>query len=130
MKKNLRMMIILAALGVIFSCAVTGFAQKKPLMLGGYKVVSVTDEGVVAAADFAVSDQGEKQEATIEVGSIVKAERQSVQGTNYRLCLQVNIADGNSDEPYEQFVKVIVYRNLKNEFKLTSWVEEDCGESE
>jgi len=28
-----------------------------------------------------------------------------------------------------QEIKVVVYRNLKKEFSLTSWEEEDCSES-
>lgn len=116
---------MLLLLTVVISCAAMGFAQ---VITGGYKKVSVTDAGVVAAADFAVETQAEKTEAGIEIAAIKKAERQSVGGTNYKLCVQVNIADGSTDEPYEQFANVIVYRSLKNVFELKSWTEtEDCG---
>jgi hypothetical protein len=119
-------MIVLAAFGVIFSFANVASAQIKT---GGYKKVAVSDAGVVAAANFAVTAQGEKQEATIEVASIEKAERQIVAGTNYKLCLEVNIADGNSDEPITQFINAVIFQSLKKEYSLKSWEETDsCGE--
>lgn len=125
MKNNLRILILFAALGVIFGCATVNFAQIK---VGGYKKIAVSDAGAVAAANFAVTEQGEKQEATIELTSVEKAERQIVAGTNYKLCLQVNIADGNSDEPVSQFVNAVIFKSLKNEFSLKSWEEtDDCG---
>ena len=119
-------MIVLAAFGAIFSLANVASAQIKT---GGYKKVAVSDAGVVAAANFAVTEQGEKQEATIEVASIERAERQTVAGANYRLCLEVNIADGNSDEPVTQFINAVIFQSLKREYSLKSWEEvDDCDE--
>lgn len=128
MKNNLRLIITCAAFLLILSAAATNFAQ---IQTGGYKKVSVSDPQVVAAADFAIEAQGEKAGAGIELLSIENAERQTVAGTNYKLCLQVNIADGNSDEPYDQFVIAEVFVSLKNEFSLKSWTAtESCEASE
>ncbi len=111
MKKNLQIMMMFAVCGVIFSCAAATYAQKKPLVLGGYKVVPVSDAGVTDAAEFAVSEHSEKNEVSLEIVSIEKAERQIVQGTNYRMCVEVRITD--EEEGETQFVKVLVYQSLK-----------------
>jgi hypothetical protein len=124
MKNNLRLMIIFAAFGVILGCANLTSAQVK---VGGYKKVAVSDAGVVAAANFAVADQGERDEATIELASVETAQRQMVAGTNYKLCLQVNIADGNSDDPRTLFISAVIFQSLKKEYSLKSWEEvDDC----
>ncbi|MBK9437062.1 MAG: hypothetical protein IPN51_03580, partial [Chloracidobacterium sp.] len=49
------------------------------------------DAGAVAAADFAIEAQSEKTEKEYTLEDIVKAERQVVQGSNYRLCLKVSV---------------------------------------
>ncbi len=126
MKNYVKMIVVFAALGVIFGAATTGFAQIKT---GGYKKVSVNDPGVVAAADFAIEAQGEKANAGIELLSIVQAERQTVAGTNYKLCMEVNVADGEIDEPYDQFVTAIIFFSLQKEYSLKSWMPTaNCGE--
>jgi hypothetical protein len=114
--------IMLAA--VIFGSAATGFAQIKT---GDFKPVPVNDAEVVAAADFAVVEQADKAEASIELIEIKKAERQTVAGTNFKLCILVNITDGSADEPYERFVNAVIFRSLKDEYSLKSWTETgDC----
>ncbi len=118
-------MMMFAACAVFFACATTNFAQTKPPMVGGYKAVSVTDAGVVAAADFAVSDHSEKNEVSLEVVSIQKAERQVVQGMNYRICVEVKVVEEGNDET--QFVQVVVYQNLKKVYKLSSWKPDGCA---
>lgn len=121
MKKNLQITIMLAVLGVFFACATTSFAQ----MVGGYKSAPVDDEAVVAAADFAVSDHSEKNEVSLIVVNILKAERQVVQGTNYRMCIEVKVADEDNEET--QFVLAVVYQDLKRSYKLSSWKPDACG---
>jgi hypothetical protein len=128
MKKNLQIMMMFAAFGVFFGCALTGYAQKKPIILGGYKTVAVTDAGVEEAAEFAVSQHSQNNEASLEIVSIRKAERQIVQGLNYRMCVEVKVAEEDNDET--QFVLAVVYRNLKKEFKLVSWKPDACGVKE
>lgn len=123
---------ILTTLSAIVVCAGDSFAQTKKMPLGGYKTVSVEDEKVLEAADFAVATQSEKNETYIELTSIEKAESQVVAGVNYRICMKVTAsADDETEEDAEEvtaFVKAIVFRNLKDEFSLTSWtVLETCG---
>ena len=120
MKRNLQMLMMFAAFGIFFGCATTSFAQ----MTGGYKAASVDDDAVVAAADFAVSDHSEKNEVSLLVVSILKAERQTVQGANYRMCIEVKVADEGNDET--QNVLVVVYQDLKRNYKLTSWKPDGC----
>ncbi len=121
MKKNLQIMLMCAAFAVIFGCAATGNAQ----MVGGYKAAPVDDAGVVAAAEFAVMDHSEKNEVSLEIVSIQKAERQVVQGMNYRLCVEVKVVEEGNDET--QFVLVGVYQDLKRNYKLTKWEPDACG---
>ena len=122
MKKSLRVVFILVILNVAFSCVNLVLAQQRT---GGYKEISSDDAEVVAAANFAISEQGRKQEASFTLVSIERAESQVVAGINYRLCLKVS----TDDEGEPKDVKVVVYRNLRKEYSLTSWEEESCSES-
>jgi hypothetical protein len=107
---------------------VVGFAQIKT---GGFKKVSVSDAAVVAAAEFALESQADRDNVGIELISIESAERQTVAGTNHKICMLVTFNDEYSEESYDQFVSVIVFRNLKKIYALTSWTEvEDCGGEE
>ncbi len=120
MKKYLQLFALLA---VVFGTASINFAQT----VGGFKKVPTDNTGVVAAANFAVETQAEKTEAGIELLTVHKAEQQVVAGMNFKMCLQVNVADGTTDDPFEQYANVVVYRTLKNEFTLKSWsVVESC----
>ena len=120
MKKSLGIVIALVLFNVAFSCFNTALAQRT----GGYKEASVDDAEVVAAANFAVDEEGRKEETAITLVSIERAELQVVAGINYRLCLKVATGD---DEPKD--VKVVVYRSLQKAYSLTSWAEESCSES-
>ena len=111
-----------AAFAVFFACVTAASAQK----VGGYKSIDVDDAGAVAAAEFAVSDHSEKNEVSLEVVSIQKAERQVVAGSNYRLCVEVKVVEEGNDDT--QFVEVVVYQDLKKNYKLTSWKPDACGE--
>lgn len=113
-----------AAAAVLFLCANAVSAQR----VGGYKTASVSARNVVAAAEFAVSDHSEKNEVSLEIVSIEKAETQVVAGTNYRLCIQVKVVEEGNDDT--QFVEAVVYQNLKRKYKLTSWKPDACGEQE
>lgn len=125
MKKNIRFMMLCAACAVFFGSAIVNFAQVKPPVVGGYKTVSVDDAAVAAAAEFAVSDHSQKNEVSLEVVSISKAERQIVQGTNYRLCIEVKVVEEGNDET--QFVLAVVYQNLKKAYTLKSWKADGCA---
>lgn len=113
-----------AAFAVLFVCASAVSAQK----VGGYRTVSVADKDIAAAAEFAVSDHSEKNEVSLEIVLIQKAERQVVAGTNYRLCIQVKVVEEGNDDT--QFVQAVVYRDLKKKYKLTSWKPDACGDQE
>jgi hypothetical protein len=120
MKRNIKFVLILAVMSVIFGGAAAAQAQIKT---GGYKEISKTDAGAVAAADFAVAAQSDKTGHAFELLDLVKAERQVVAGSNYKLCMQVS-ADG--DEAF--YVLAVVYVDLKKNSKLTSWADSDCGD--
>ncbi len=110
---------------LVFCLSVSaGFAQ---IRTGGYKKVSVSDAGVVAAAEFFADTYGAAEELEITVDEIIRAERQTVAGTNYKLCLQILAADPE-EQVTEQFVEVIVFRSLKNVFSIKSQIDkENCN---
>jgi Aspartic acid proteinase inhibitor len=124
MKIKLSICVLFAALLMVFGSASVCFGQEDD-EAGGYVGASVSDSNVVAAARFAVKEQANKQGAAINLLSIKNAQIQVVAGINYDLCMQVNYKSGDEDA-VEQFVKVVVYRNLKNEYSLSSWDEQDC----
>ena len=119
MKKSSQIAIMLVLLTVAFGCVNSATAQRA----GDYKEASVQDAEVVAAANFAVSEKGRKGGTSIKLVSIERAEIQVVAGTNYRLCLKVEIDNETKN------VKAVVYRNLSKAFLLTNWDEASCGES-
>ena len=108
------------AVGFVFAAS----AQKT----GGYREIDKADEGAVAAADVAVKAESAKKEMTYKLVSIEHAETQVVAGINYRLCLKVGYHKQDDDVDTTEFVRVVVYRNLQNQYSLTSWTEENCGE--
>jgi hypothetical protein len=122
MKNKLQITLMCAVFAVFFACVTAVSAQK----VGGYKEVAIDDAAVVAAAEFAVGDHSEKNEVSLEIVSIQKAERQVVQGANYRLCIQVKVVEEGNDDT--QFVQAVVYQDLKRVYKLTSWKPDACGE--
>ena len=99
-------------------------------MVGGYKEIATDAAGVKEAAEFAVGAQGKKENATIKLISVERAESQVVAGMNYRLCLKVEVASEDEDVDVKQQVKVVVFRSLQKQYTLRSWEEEDCSESE
>lgn len=115
MKTNLKMAVALAALTILAGAANATMAQ----MVGGYKPVEVTDEYARAAAEWAVREKGEKTETAIELLSLIKAERQTVQGANYRLCMKITTE--GEDENTVSYAQAVVYMDLKKNYKLTSW---------
>lgn len=131
MKKSLRVVLLLSALGIVFGSVIAGMEQQERApIVGGYKAVATDAPEVVSAAGFAVGERGRKVGSAIKLISIEGAERQTVAGANYRLCMRVEIADEANNVDVIQSVKVVVFRGLKKEYSLKSWVEEDCGEDE
>ena len=116
MKKNLYLAAVLIAFGLALTS--DGFGQRP--VLGGYRTIETTDEGAIAAADFAIKTQAEKAESSIELAQIVKAERATL---NTRLCLQVSIDAGDAT-----FVQTVVFYDTQTKSnKLTSWEAADCA---
>ena len=122
-----RWMAVTAAVGlcVAFSC-VAAVAQERPIV-GGYKEAKKDDPAVVAAAEFAVGARQEQAGGPLSLVSIMSAERQVVQGMNYRLCLEVKAGEETDAGVESQSVQAVVYQNLKREYSLTSWEEKHCG---
>lgn len=121
-KYNLRFLIGSAMiLAIVLGFGITANAQK--ILLGGYKTAKTDDSRVVAAAEFAVSNRVENntEQEGLTLDSVDKAEMQTNQGINYRLCLTVKLDDET------QQVSVVVHQNLKREYSLTSWTVADCG---
>ena len=96
--------------------------------LGGYREIAKDDEGAAAAAEFAVKEESTQKEMAYKLVSVEHAESQVVAGINYRLCLKVGYHKQDDDVDTTEFVRVVVYRNLQNEYSLTSWTGENCGE--
>lgn len=131
MKKSLRLGLILIAVGVVFGSVIAGMAQQqRPPIVGGYKAIATDAPEVVSAARFAVSERERKEGSAVKLISVEGAERQTVAGANYRLCLKVEITDEANNVDVTQGVKVIVFRSLKKEYVLRSWIEEECSEDE
>ena len=127
MRKILLIALTAAALGAV--SAAGAWAQVTP-RVGGYREVSVKDAQVVAAARFAVKERARKAGGAVTLVSIDGAERQTVAGANYRLCLKVDEVDEANNVEVTEHVRVVVYQNLKREYTLTSWKTEDCAEDD
>jgi hypothetical protein len=125
MKNNLRTIFTITVFCIAFGGAVSVFGQIKT---GGYRSVSVTDQGVKDAADFALEIKADEMDAEISLENIIKAETQTVAGTNYRLCLQLYIpAKEDETDGVTLYIKTVIFRSLKNEYSIKSWDEENCG---
>ena len=125
MKRNLRPIIVLAALGLIFGCAISASAQTD-VIVGGYGTASNSDPDVIAAAKFAAKKQAKKQGAKIKFISIAKAETQVVAGLNYRICMNVEIKEKGKKTYIPKLVQTVVYKDLKQKLSLTSWTLDAC----
>ena len=123
MKRSLTLIAILSVALFVFTWSIVS-AQRT----GGYREIDKADEGAAAAAEFAVKAESEKKEMTYKLVSIEHAETQTVAGINYRLCLKIGYHKQDDDVDTTEFVRVVVYRNLQNQYSLTSWTEENCGD--
>jgi hypothetical protein len=121
--KNRLYIVGLVVLALALSSAMVS-AQR----VGGYREIDKADEGAATAADFAVKAESEKKEMTYKLVSIEHAEAQTVAGINYRLCLKIGYHKQDDDVDTTEFVRVVVFRSLQNQYSLTSWAEENCGD--
>ena len=85
-------------------------------LAGGYQEASTRDRRVLAAARFAVREEGRRRGARLALVAVERAETQVVAGTNYKLWLSVRRPNGRL-----RSVNAEVYENLRRGFSLTSW---------
>src|SRR5437763_8111848 len=109
-----RALALLSAFALLTGVAVVSSARQAPAV-GAYQERSKDDPDVVAAARFAVAEEGRREGARVSLVSINRAERQLVAGFNYRLRLSVKTR-GEVRE-----ASAVVYRNLKDAYTLTAW---------
>lgn len=115
---------IVSALAITIALVVTASAQKA----GGFKEISNTDAAARAAAVFAVGAESEKDSVDLEFVTVHQAERQTVAGVRYRLCIEVAApAEDEDEDDLITTVRAIVFRDLKGAYRLMSWEEEECG---
>lgn len=129
MKNYSSRIFIIAVVFILMTCATSAFGQKRPPSVGGYTAAKVDDADVKAAAQFAVKTKAAELKQKIVLQSIAKAERQVVQGTNYRLCIEAYappLKDG--EDGVTVWATVVVYKEPYGAMKLTSWEESDCNE--
>jgi hypothetical protein len=130
MRKGFRVALVVLALGVLLGSVAAAGARQKAPMVGGYKEIAADAPEVVSAAEFAVAAQARKKQTEIRLVSVESAERQTVAGTNYRLCLKVEEADAENNVDVTETVRVVVFRSLQKAYTLRSWQAEDCAEEE
>jgi hypothetical protein len=129
MKMKLNIFARSAFLFAILGCVSTGFAQNGKIA-GGYAKVSVNDKSVIKAARFAVRERAKTQNTEVNLVEIKNAKLQIAAGRNYEICLLTNYLNKRSDKLVDQFVRIVVYQDLKNKLKLTSWTQEHCLEEQ
>jgi len=121
-KRWLSLALLLPAL-----CLAAPAAAMKP---GSWSKVAATDQGVVAAAAFAVQARqaamrADGDETKLELKAIETAEQQVVAGLNYRLQLEVS-ASGKRGRA----VAIVWARQWLEEaqrYELTSWASADTA---
>src|SRR3712207_6760515 len=116
MRKLFRAAPAVLALGVVFGSAAAVGARRPGPKGGGYKQVAADAPEVVTAAKFAVAARARAQETEVRLVSVESAERQTVAGANYRLCLKVEEADAENNVEVTETVRAVVYRSLKNAY--------------
>ena len=87
---------------------------------GGYIGIDPYDPDVQQAAAFAVTMWSMRSPNPPTLRAITRAERQIVEGVNYKLCLDVDVAETR------QRVQTVVYRDTAQTLHLTQWLTEGC----
>jgi preprotein translocase subunit SecF len=129
MRKFLLAAALLAVVVAAFVSTAAGARQKAPVV-GGYKETETDAPEVTDAAAFAVAARVHKTKEKVKLLSVESAERQTVAGTNYRLCLKVETEDTDNNVDVTETVKAVVFKSLKKVYTLKSWEKEDCGEED
>ena len=130
MRNLLRAALFALALGAVFGSAAAGVARRQGPKVGGYKEAATDDPDVASAAKFAVTARAREKETEIKLVSVEAAERQTVAGVNYRLCLKVEEEDSENNVTVTETVRAVVFRSLQNAYTLKSWEAEDCAGEE
>lgn len=139
MKKSFTLVSSLVIVSFVLGCAAAALAQegRPQIRTGAYRKIDKDNEKdakvmeeAVAAAEFAITKQGEKEETEIKLVSVESAEVQTVAGAKYRLCLKVEVAGKGDEADVSQDVKVEVYKNLQRQYTLSSWKEAECGDDD
>jgi len=115
MKNIWRFFVVIILSNLILGSIVCVSAQDD-VIVGAYGETSTTDPDVISAATFAVKSASRKQHRAIALDSIKHAELQVVAGLNFRLDLKVTSRGKSQD------VTAVVYRDLRNNYSLSSWV--------
>lgn len=118
-----------ALLCLVFGAAPAASAQKSQIS-GKSSKVSVKDKNLIKAAQFAVRERARTQNTEVNLVEIKTAKMTLAAGRHYEICMLTNYLNKRSNQLVDQFVKVIVYRNLKNKYQLTSWTQENCTEEQ
>jgi len=130
MKMRINIFSRIALSFLLFACSSAVFAQRSDQIAGGYSDISIKDKAVVKAAKFAVKERARSQNTKVNLVEIKNAKTQVVAGRNYEICMLTNYLNKRSNKLVDQFVRVVVYRDLKNKYALTSWTQEYCVEEE
>ena len=107
-----KLLVVATCLG-LFAFSLTALAQ-----VGGWSKAEVDDPEVVAAAKFALRETQKTTDSKLTLTKIVSAKQQLVAGMNYAVTLQVA---AGGDEPIQREAEAVVYKNLDDEYSLTSW---------
>lgn len=118
MKLKFNSFILVAVFAFILSFSINSFAQND-VIAGGYGKASIKNADVKKAVNTALKTGAKKEKATITLVKIKQAQSQVVAGVNYKVCLEVNVT--KAGKTTKKFVEAVVYRNLKNVYKLTDW---------
>lgn len=112
---------LLAGCLALLACPLSGIAPAQ--VAGGWSKVSVKDEGVVAAATFAIAARravnDEEGDGKLVLVEIVDAEQQVVAGLNYRLTLLVKA--GDAMKTVEAIIWARVWLDEDERYTLTAW---------
>lgn len=119
MIKTTKFTIALAIVTMIAAFTINTIAQPR---VGGFKPVAKTDPAVQEAAKFAPDAKNKTSPWGYRLVDILKAERQIVAGTNFRMCLSISEAGG---QPFA--VQAVVYVDLQRVSKLTGWTKTKCA---
>lgn len=86
-----------------------------------FAVVSRSDPGIGAAADFAVKKHSEDSKTMHTLAEILKGENKGIFSMTYRICMRV--AEGKETRVIQAVVTMDQYSN----YKLVSWKHSACG---